>query len=259
MDFIFAKIQSWFHQGFHVSRKKQPKKISVKKKKIKRYPPTNNLRPVAKASGGGSPDHWILRQFWPEFEELPVGLMSYSLILLTILDSGFQAELLSLLYSTKAWLYFLFYLMICLIILKSLYHVFSNDPKNREEKKGLIGFAAFCCIFAGILGGARLYMNGQEGGWLQILGLYNILQGLTLGVLVRFEIIDESSFSDRETPFWGAIANFLAVTTLFLFLKFWHNFYWIDNFSILVAYAMTFASPLCDLMYYRPVRVQKNT
>lgn len=258
MDFILAKIQSWFHQGFHVSRRRQPKKNSVKKKKIKRYPPTNNLRPVPNVSGGGPPDHWFLRQFWPEFEELPVGLMGYSLILLTIFDGGFQDELLHLLFSTKAWLYFLFYLMIFYVILKSLYHVFSNCEKTREEKKSLLGFAAFCCILTGIFGGARLYMNGQEGGWLQILGLYNLLQGFTLGVLVRFEIIDESSFSDRETPFWGAITNFLAVTTLFLFLKFWHSFYWVDNFAILVAYAMTFASPLCDLMYYRPVRVEKN-
>ncbi len=246
-----------------------------KKKKKKKYPPYNdNFQEFSKKKElvNRPPDNWFLRQFWPEFEELPVGLMGYSLILLLIFDPGFQQIISDSLNHEKGLAALLMYVLILWVILKSIYHVFSDSSKSIEDKKSMVGFAAFCCGVTGIVGGGRLTIMGGEGSWLQILGLYNVLQGMVLAFLMKFEMINENSFSDRETPFWGAITAFLAITTLFLFLRFQVQLHWIDNFSVLVAFAMTFASPLCDLIYFRPdwlmkwgqkkagqLRIEKNT
>jgi mannose-6-phosphate isomerase-like protein (cupin superfamily) len=245
-----------------VGRTKSKTARPGKKKKQKKYPPYNNNFQEffsKKEPSHRPPESWFLRQFWPEFEELPVGLMGYSLILLFIFDPAFQQAISDSMNHDKAIYALITYLLVFWVILKSIFHVFSDRSKSIQDKKAMVGFAAFCCGATGIVGGARLTMIGSEGSWLHVLGLYNVLQGLFLALLIKFELIDENSFSDRETPFWGALTAFLAITTLFLFLRFQAEMHWIDNFSILVAFAMTFASPLCDLIYYRPKWLNRNT
>jgi hypothetical protein len=138
-------------------------------------------------------------------------------------------------------------MLIIFMICHSLYHVFSNTGKTASDKNMLVFLAAVCCIATGLFGGFRLMQI--DAALIQIFGLFNLIQGIVLAILFRLEYLDEKSFSDRDTPFWGATVNFFMVFTMFSIFKFTLYLHWIDYFSILVAYAMNFSSPVCDMLY----------
>ncbi|MBU1109540.1 MAG: hypothetical protein KKB51_22855 [Candidatus Riflebacteria bacterium] len=193
------------------------------------------------------PEHWLAKLLWPEFEELPVGLMSITLILMLALEKDLQMFVMETLAgSFSPLLVILFFNLIAFGIL-ALYHVFSKAPKSDLEKRGMIGFAVVCCATSGLLGGYRLYL--EQSSWLQLFGIWNVLQGVSLVILFQTKALNEKSMSDQNAPLAGTIANFILVGSLYVILKYGFNLHYIDNFSICVAYAMSVSLWVCDYIY----------
>ncbi|EKD83533.1 MAG: hypothetical protein ACD_39C00614G0001, partial [uncultured bacterium] len=88
--------------------------------------------------------------------------------------------------------------------------------------------------------------------WLQIFGVWNVIQGLATALLFNAKAINEKSMSDAHAPLAGTIANFVVVGCLYIALKFGLNLHYIDSFSICVAYSMSLSSSLCSYIYRTP-------
>gem|GEM_PF-1810861 len=192
--------------------------------------------------------------FFPSFDELSVGLMSY-LIALTLIFLPEFWKFIADFWNDKP----LYLLVIGILYFRmasmSIYHVFADVPKDAATKRQLAVFAAICCIFGGILGGYQLIATGPNS-LLQLFGAWIMLQGLVLTMLLKFEYIDEKSFSDRDTPFLGAIFNFGIITLLYFVLSSIFELHVIDVFSICVAYAASFSTFICNQI--SPMQDQKR-
>ncbi|MEW6708846.1 MAG: hypothetical protein AB1403_03405 [Candidatus Riflebacteria bacterium] len=217
----------------------EPKKKKKKKLNYSQPPEVPVYRP---------PDNPLLRFFWPEFEELPVALISFSMVLLIAFNSGTQRKILQMLTGEKPWAMALLLMGVGYMMWRTLFHVFSRQEKTKGEKKAMVGFAAACCGMTGILGGMRALTSYGVGQFAAFIALLNVTQGMVLSLLLRLEYLDENSFSDRDTPLAGALVNFFIVAALFAWLQLGTTTHWFEIFSLLLAYAMTFASPLSDLI-----------
>lgn len=192
--------------------------------------------------------NWLSTQLWPDFEELPIGLMAFTILLMALLepdlrilvDEGISGS------AGLLWIGGLFNVMIFGSL--ALFHVFSGSKKTKKEKRGMVALAAFCCIVSGLLGGYRLYL--EQSSLVQLFGVWNIVQGLAVALLLAIKAINESSLTAKETPLTGAIANFVIIAALYVVLKYGLAMHYLDNFSICVAYAMTFSSAVCNFSYF---------
>jgi hypothetical protein len=196
------------------------------------------------------PANWLAQQLWPEFEELPVGLMAFTMLIMVLLETDLQNLFLAALEIESNLFFLLILLNIVVFGVLSIFHVFSKRQKTDQEKRGMVGFAIFCCIISGVMGGYRLYL--EQSSWLQIFGVWNVIQGLAAALLFHAKAINENSLSDENAPLAGTIANFVLVGTLYIFLKFGFNLHYIDSFSICVAYAMSLSSAVCAYIYRLP-------
>ncbi|MFZ5950646.1 MAG: hypothetical protein ACOYXC_08070 [Candidatus Rifleibacteriota bacterium] len=223
---------------------RQKKTIEPKKKKKKKL----NYSQPPEVAVYRPPDNPLLRFFWPEFEELPVALISFSMVLLMAFNSGTQKKIQQMFTGEKPWLIALILIGLVHMIWRTLFHVFSRKEKTRGEKKAMVGFAAACCGMTGILGGMRVLSSSGVGEFAALIAVLNVTQGMVLSFLLRFEYLDENSFSDRDTPLAGALVNFFIIAVLFAWLQLATETHWFEIFSLLLAYSMTFASPLSDLI-----------
>lgn len=197
--------------------------------------------------GFARPVSWLGQQLWPEFAELPVGLMAFTLIVMVLLESNLQTLILDALYSGAGGLFGIFLLNLVVAIAHALYHVFSHKRKSDEEKRAMVGFAAICCITSGILGGYRLYL--EQSSLIQLFGIWNVVQGMAIALLFHAKAINATSIPDEEAPLAGTIANFFVIGSLYIILKYGCGLHYIDNFSICVAYAMSLSSTVCGYIY----------
>ena len=188
----------------------------------------------------------LFKLFWPEFGELPVALMAFSVFLVVLFTAEVQDEILKMLNQNGSWKLIIFGLIMTYTLLRSIYHVFVTSKKTRDEKKAMVSFAAYCCGITGVVGGLESLASGKADISNLAMVFVNLLQGGVLLLLARFEVLDESNMSDKESPLAGSVANIAVVIFLFFLLKEGAGMHWFDVFSILVAYAATFSSPVAD-------------
>lgn len=174
-------------------------------------------------------------------------MMAFSIIIMVALEPEVQTLIIEAIYGEAGFHWGLMFVGMVMLLERALYHVFSRASKTREEKRSLVGFAAFFCIISGMLGGFRLYQD--QNSLLQIFGIWNILQGLAVALLFKIEALNETSMPDKETPLAGAFANFVITASLYIVLKFGFKLHYIDIFSICVAFAMSFSSWVCSYIH----------
>ncbi|EKD83823.1 MAG: hypothetical protein ACD_39C00426G0002 [uncultured bacterium] len=196
----------------------------------------------------GKVEDILVKLFWPEFEELPVALMAISVILVILFTAEVQKEILRSLNQDDSWKLMIFGLIVAYTLLRSVYHLFVIQKKTNYEKRAMVRFAAYCCGFAGVVGGLKSLATGEAYVLNLAMVFVNLLQGGVLLLLAHFEVVDESNMSDEESPLAGSVANIGVVIILFFLLKEGLGMHWFEVFSILVAYAATFASPVADIV-----------
>ena len=196
----------------------------------------------------GKVEDILVKLFWPRFEELPVALMAISVILVVLFTAEVQAEILKSLSQDDSWKLIVFALVVVYTLLCSVYHVFVIQKKTNNEKRAMVRFAAYCCGLTGVVGGMKSLASGETDVLNLAIVFVNLWQGGVLLMLAHFEVVDESNMSDQESTLAGSVANIGVVVIFFFLLKEGLGMHWFEVFSLLVAYAATFSSPVADVI-----------
>ncbi len=193
------------------------------------------------------------QHFIPQYNELSLYLMSLSFLLLCCLSDALREALrrdwalpkIHLdedLFSMAAVLLIMGGMFLVGMIL-SLLTVFTSRIPSLIEKKLMLFFAVFVSVFSGAISGA--YMLVSENLWMDnrwmivllVFPIWNILGGIYMLVLYRYQLIDETSISDLQVkPLQFLMATVILLATLFVCHFVLHLFGPI-TFSISVAYA----------------------
>ncbi len=187
---------------------------------------------------------WLSSYFWTDFAELPVGLISFTLLLMMVFEQDF-ADAVFTIPQKEPYKHVLTLIMMFSGIGLSLFHVFSTRRKTNLEKRLMISLAVICCCISAMYCGYRL-ISESASLLTMLFGLINILEAMIYSMLLRTNVINEKNFSDCNTPWEGAFANFLIILVMYLLMKFVLDIHWGDAFSICLAYAMTFSVRLSN-------------
>ena len=177
----------------------------------------------------------IARLFIPRYNELALFLMSIAFVLLFFTHADLRAGSQELLFDDfDPWRYIALVLFM-LGILFSLYDVFTTMQKTDWEKKAMLFFAVMVNGVGGVAAGIHVLEDSH--GLLMVFPIWNIVNGVLLLLMYRFDIIDESSIvDDNATPFQVLLGSIVIVAT-FVVCRFVFEMYWAITFSICVTYA----------------------
>jgi len=179
--------------------------------------------------------NWLSRLLIPRYDEMSLFLMSTAFVLLFITDTELRTRSYELLLSESALTRYIFLLFFVAGILLSLYHVFTKRRKNTPEKIAMLVFAVMVNGSSGVAAGVHMLEHSR--GILMVFPIWNIVNGGLLVLMLRFNIIDESSIvDDNAAPVQLALGGLVVVATLVV-CRFVFELYWAVTFSICVAYA----------------------
>ena len=170
----------------------------------------------------------------PKYDEASLFIMAVSFLILLVTDQDLQRQVSST-FSIKDPRDYLLALFIAAGIGLSLFHMFSHRDKSKLEKSFMLLFAVSVNCAAGIIGGGYLYE--QSEGYLTIFPILNIINGVTLFVLWRNDIVNESHVSDANSSRIEVFISIIAVLILFIILQRIYELYWAVIFSMCVFYA----------------------
>jgi len=129
-------------------------------------------------------------------------------------------------------LMYLAYVPLCLFI------IFLSS-KRTDFKKGLmVLFVLTVNAFTGIMAG--IYMMKGTAGWLLVFPIWNIINGVLLLLMLRFNVIDEECISDRKATLVQIILGLIAVLVIFILCNYVFKLYWAITFSICIVYTTSF-------------------
>ena len=130
-------------------------------------------------------------------------------------------------------------------MLSSLYHIFTPRVTTRWEKTAMLFFAIFVNSLSGIAAGLHM-LKGAES-WLMLFPLWNIINGVILIIMLRFDLIDEDNIViDKVNPFQAVLGSIVVVAAVVL-CRFYFEMYWAITFSICVSYATNINGTLHDI------------
>jgi len=174
------------------------------------------------------------RYLIPKYNEASLFIMAISFSILLATDTDLQRQVLSI-FDIKDPRDYLLALFIGAGIALSIFHMFSHRKKSDLEKSFMLLFAVSVNCAAGIIGGGYLYE--QSEGYLSIFPVLNIINGVTLFILWRYDIVNESHVTDVNSSRIEIFISIIAVLTLFIILQRIYELYWAVIFSMCVFYA----------------------
>jgi uncharacterized membrane protein (DUF106 family) len=177
----------------------------------------------------------IVRLLIPQYNELALFLMSIAFVLLFFTHSDLRAGSHEILFKSFDPRTYVALVLFVLGILFSLYHVFTTRLKTDWEKIAMLFFAVMANGFSGVAAG--MHMLEDSHGLLMVFPIWNIVNGVLLLFMYRFNIIDESSILDDNATLFQVILGMIVVVTTFAVCRFVFEMYWAITFSICVAYA----------------------
>ena len=183
----------------------------------------------------------------PTYDELSLFLMAATLILLWITNSKMRDEVIGFAMRRidAPRLY------ICTIILLAgmflcLYHIFTTRAKTDIEKRLMMIFAVTINAITGIVAG--IHTIKESVGWLLVFPVWNIINGVLLLLMLRFNVIDEECISDRKATLVQIILGLIAVLVIFILCNYVFKLYWAITFSICIVYTTSFDRALQNVL-----------
>ena len=177
----------------------------------------------------------LSRLLIPRYDEMSLFLMSIAFVLLFFTDAELRTRSHELLLSESALTRYLFLLFFVAGLLLSLYHVFTKRRKNTPEKIAMLVFAVMVNGLSGVAAGVHMLEHSR--GILMVFPIWNIVNGGLLLLMLRFDIIDESSIVDDNAAPVQLVLGGLVVVAALIVCRFVFELYWAVTFSICVAYA----------------------
>jgi DNA-directed RNA polymerase subunit RPC12/RpoP len=127
---------------------------------------------------------------------------------------------------------YLSYVLLCLFI------IFISRERTDFKKGLMVLFVVTVNAFTGIMAG--IYMMKGTAGWLLVFPVWNIINGVLLLLMLRFNVIDEECISDREATLVQIILGLIAVLVIFILCNYVFKLYWAITFSICIVYTTSF-------------------
>ena len=173
--------------------------------------------------------------FIPRYNELALFLMSFAFVLLFFTHADLRAASFKPLFGNFNLRVLIALGLFVLGIMFSLYHVFTAREKTEGEKAVMLFFAAIVSGLSGIAAGIHILKNSH--GILIVFPIWNLVNGILLLIMYRFEMIDESSIVDDNATTFQVISGSMVVVATLIVCRFVFKMYWAITFSICVTYA----------------------
>ena len=173
--------------------------------------------------------------FIPRYNELALFLMSIAFVLLFLTHADLRAVSYKPLFNDFNLRVYIALVLFVLGIMFSLYYVFTTREKTDGEKAVMLFFAIFVNGLSGVAAG--MHMLKDSHGILIVFPIWNIVNGVLLLLMYRFEIIDESSIVDNNATAFQVISGSIVVVATLIVCRFVFEMYWAITFSICVTYA----------------------
>ena len=181
------------------------------------------------------PQNKIRRFFIPCYDETSLFLIAVTFILLYITNSIMRSDVTKLASYKSDIRNVIIILLFAGGLFLSLYHVFTDRQKRYSEKCLMLFFVIIVCAASGIRAG--MYMLETSVGWYVFFPIWNIVNGVLLLIMLRFNIIDEKCISDRNSRLAQVGIGLVVLGIVFLCCQYLFKYHWAVTFSICVAYA----------------------
>jgi len=174
----------------------------------------------------------------PNYDELSLFLMAAAFILLYFTNSKMQTDIRGFLTGLDIWRRYIYITLFLVAMLLCIYHVFTSRKKTDLEKGIMMLFAVTINAATSIIAG--IHMIKGSPSWLLIFPIWNIINGVLLVLMLRFNIIDENCISDRDATITQAIFGLASVFIIFILCSYVFDLYWAITFSICIVYTTSF-------------------
>jgi len=174
----------------------------------------------------------------PNYDELTLFLMAATFILLCFTNNTMLNDITGFLTRLNTWRRNIYIALFLTGMFMCLYHVFTKRKKTDFEKAIMLLFAVTINAATGIIAG--IYMIKESPGWLLVFPIWNIINGVLLILMLRFNIIDENCIADRNATAGQVTLGLISVLILFILCNFIFKLHWAITFSICIVYATSF-------------------
>lgn len=186
----------------------------------------------------------IYKFLYPDFDELSVFLMSFSLLLLFCLNAECRTDLIELIkpnlsnQATSSLISLCISIGVSLIILfgmaASFVHILIVSKKDIFSERLMKAFALITLMFIGIKSGYYVLEN-QNYMWI-VSPVWNFL--MALACYTGLGMIDEIPFNQADAKISQTILSIILVSIIFYILNYVLQLYWPIIFSLCVNYVV---------------------
>ncbi len=128
----------------------------------------------------------------------------------------------------------------------SLFGVFARGPTPRPVKFLMLSFAVFATSGTGVYAGTVIL--GKVQSWpMMVFPLWNIVNGISLLVLLRTGLIDPDCIVDRPPKPIEVVVTLIAVVVLLAICRYGLHLHWAIAYSICACYTISLNHALQDL------------
>lgn len=203
--------------------------------------------------------------FVPRFNELDSGMLFLLSILTLYVDAEARDVFLSMLLQNNKGVWGLVGVAVFILWgLKALFHNFVAWEKSEETKKSMVYFSSVCCGLSWVFS-SFFCATEQEVSPGQIFGIFNLIQGILLLILVRFGYMGHQDFDDGDTPLPWAILAISLTTSLFFTLRNGLGWQIAEVYATCVTFVMNFSGYICktaapkkEMVLRRPAKHHKS-
>ena len=218
-------------------------------------PITSIGRPPRTITEKRSDPDFFERLLLPDYDELSLYLMSYTLLLLFIVNvppNTWSSSNISFTFDGSTDFGVLTYLSILIMgMILSFYHAFSSRRKTIIEKQIMLIFAGIICAFSGIWGAA--YILVHSSGWILLFPIWNIFSGMMLLGALRTRQMNENNISDENVSLIEVMLSTGLVSIIFIFCHATFELNWAATFSICIAWSTTCSNPINAILLKQKV------
>ncbi|MBN2136675.1 MAG: hypothetical protein JW720_02605 [Sedimentisphaerales bacterium] len=179
----------------------------------------------------------------PGWDETSLFVLSAAVILIISVDADIRGRLAKLMSSMPGILFGAAYIAVYIGGLGlSAYQIFRSRARGEIQQYVMLFFAVLTNGTGAICGG--YYWLTHSSAWLIVFPLWNIAVGITLMLMLWFDVLDAGRIRSRQGSLVSAVAGLGVVVGVFFVCSLLVKFNWAITFSICIACASSASGAL---------------
>ncbi len=174
----------------------------------------------------------------PRYDEVTLFVMSIMFVVLFMTSQTMRTDLYKLIFREREISVIVIFIFFTAGILFSVFHAFSTREKGIGEKAAILLFAVLVSAGAGIYAGVHMLDNSV--GWLVIFPVWNIINGVLLLIMFRFNMVNIDCISDSDATFVQIVVGLVAAIIIFICCQYFFKLHWAISYSICICYTVSF-------------------